>query len=277
MLRREDHAGGAEDRVDTRGEDADLHVRRTFQGEVHLGSFAAADPVLLHRQHAIGPLALEILDRVEQFLRVVGDPQEPLIHLTLLDRRLIVTPAAAVDHLLVGEHGLAFVAPVQQRGLAIGEAAFVHLQKEPLVPLVVLGFASGDFAVPVVAEVHPLVLTLHLADVVVRPLAGMALVVDGGVFGGQAEGVPTHRVQDVEAAHPLIARQRVADRVVAEVADVERAARIRKHFEDVILRFRRVLFRSVQFGILAPDRMPLGFDLLVIVRTFRHKRGELPI
>ena len=88
-------------------------------------------------------------------------------------------------------------------------------------------------------------LALHLADVVAGPLAGVTLVLDGGVFCGQTEGVPTHRVQDIEAAHPFIAGQRVADRVVAQVSDVERAAGVGKHLENVIFGLLGVLFGGV--------------------------------
>ena len=53
-------------------------------------------------------------------------------------------------------------------------------------------------AIPVVAEAEAPVGLLHGGDVLQGPLARMALVGDGGVFGGQAEGVPAHGVQHVE-------------------------------------------------------------------------------
>ncbi len=49
----------------------------------------------------------------------------------------------------------------------------------------------------------------------------MASALDGRVFRGQAEGVPTHGMKHVVALHPLVSRQGVADGVVADVADVE--------------------------------------------------------
>ncbi len=97
----------------------------------------------------------------------------------------------------------------------------------------------------------------------------MALVGDGGVFGGQAEGVPTHGVQHVEAAHPLVAGQGVADGVIADMADVQRAAGIGQHLQHVVFRARGILFGFVKGGVL-PAGVPFQLDLVVVVRLFGH-------
>ena len=73
--------------------------------EVDLGAGGPADPVALHGEHAIGPVAFELLHVVQQLVGVGGDAQEPLFQGALFDGRGFVTPAAAVDHLLVGQHG----------------------------------------------------------------------------------------------------------------------------------------------------------------------------
>ena len=87
----------------------------------------AADPVALHRQHALGPVD-QLVHVVEQPLGVVGDAQEPLRELAQL--HLGAAPlAAAVDDLLVGEHRLVLRAPVD-RGLApLGQAALEERRK----------------------------------------------------------------------------------------------------------------------------------------------------
>ena len=177
---------------------------------------------------------------VEKLVGVVGDAQEPLVERSLLDRGLLMTPAAAVDHLFIGEDGIAFGAPVELRFLAIGQAALVHLEEEPLVPVVVAGLTARDFSRPVVAETEALKLVFHRGAVLARPLAGVAIVLDRGVFGGQAEGVPAHGVQHAKAAHAFIAGQRVADGVVPHVPHVKRAAGVGQHFEHVVLRARLV-------------------------------------
>ena len=59
-------------------------------------------------------------------------------------------------------------------------------------------------------------LALHFLDVEAGPLAGIALVLDRRVFRRQAKRVPTHGVEYPEPPHPFVARQGVADRVVAD-------------------------------------------------------------
>jgi hypothetical protein len=71
-------------------------------------------------------------------------------------------------------------------------------------------------------------------------------------------------MEDVEPAHLEVARDDVADRVVAHVAHVDVAGWIREHLEDVLLRSRGVLARPVQAGFLPPG-LPALFYLLGLV------------
>ena len=57
-----------------------------------------------------------------------------------------------------------------------------------------------------------------------RRVAADAVVVLHAALGGQAVVVPAHRVEDLAAAHPLEARDRVGVGVGEDVADVQRAA-----------------------------------------------------
>ena len=76
---------------------------------------------------------------------------------------------------------------------------------------------------------------------------------DSVLLGGQAERIPAHRMQHVEAARAAVARQNVRGRVAFRMPDVQsRAARIRKHVEDVELR------RQLRCGHLAGDFVPLS-------------------
>ena len=140
VLGRQEHARGAENRVDPRREHFDrVRDGRRLLSRQHRKLDARAlrspDPVPLHRQHFFGPLA-QLLDALQQVVRVVRDLEKPLLEIARRDRRA-AAPAAAVDHLLVGEHGLILLAPVHRRAPAIREAALVHLDEQPLVPLVV--------------------------------------------------------------------------------------------------------------------------------------------
>ena len=159
MLGRQLQRRRAVDGVHARGEDRDLVARRTgnaVQFEVDHRAFAAANPVALHGANFFRP-ALQLVQVAQQFVGVVGDAQEPLLQLALLHDRVFVPPAASArQHLLVGQHGGALRAPVHLALLAIGQAALVELQEEPLVPAVVLRQAGGDFLRPVVGEAQAL-------------------------------------------------------------------------------------------------------------------------
>ncbi len=203
-----------------------------------------------------------------KFGSIGGGFEEPLLHGALFHRGGFMTPATAIHHLFVGEHGAALGAPVEQRFFAIGEAALIHLQKEPLVPAIVFGFAGGDFAAPIESETEARELHLHVGDVGKSPLARLAIVLDGGVFRGQTKGVPAHGMQHVVAAHPHVAGERVANGVVAHVSHVQLAAGIRQHFEHVILRpFRRVGY--VERRVLGPAFVPAWARFLWGRRLFR--------
>src|SRR5579884_2125961 len=106
MFGSEDESGGAVDGIDAGGEDADF-AARIFEREIDFRAFGAADPIALHGDDALGPAVFKIVQGIEQLAGVIGDLQEPLLHGALLDWSCVVAPAAAVDDLLIGEHGAA--------------------------------------------------------------------------------------------------------------------------------------------------------------------------
>ena len=122
MLGREHEERRAEQRVGPRREDGDV-LAELLDPEEDLAALGAADPVALHRQHALGP-RLEQRHLVEQPVGVVGDLEDPLLEVARLDLGAAAL-AVAVDHLLVREHGLVVRAPLDRRGLAVGEPGLV--------------------------------------------------------------------------------------------------------------------------------------------------------
>ena len=61
----------------------------------------------------------------------------------------------------------------------------------------------------------------------------------GVLLGGQAEGVPAHRMQHVQTLGAFVARENIRGGVTLRMADVQaRAGRIRKHVEDVKFRWQ---------------------------------------
>ena len=232
------------------------------QRELHARSFGPADPVPLHHQDLLGPVA-EPVRCFQQLVGVLRDAEEPLLQVARGHHRA-AAPAFAVDDLLVGEHGLAARTPVDVRALAIRQVALEHLQEQPLVPAVVLRLAGGQLALPGVADADALELAFHVGDVLERPGFGMRSALDGGVLRGHPERVPPERVQDVVAAHALHARDHVADHVVADVADVRVARRVREHLQTIELRPIGIL-RHLEGARLPPARLPFLLDCLGFV------------
>ena len=124
VLGREDHERGAEQRVRTGREHAQLLAARVVAGrcgaEDDLGALGAADPVGLHEPDRLGPVDAR---EVEQLVRVLRDAEEPLLEVALDDRRAAAPadPVGALD-LLARQHDLVLGAPVDRRHLAIGQA-----------------------------------------------------------------------------------------------------------------------------------------------------------
>src|SRR5207244_1648908 len=111
--------------------------------------------------------------------------EEPLLPHALLDHAS-ASLAAAVDDLLVRQHGLIGRAPVHRRLAAIGQHALVKPQEQPLVPAVVLRLARGELLRPVVEDSPAAELLLHARDVADGPFARMDPALDRRVLGGDA-------------------------------------------------------------------------------------------
>ena len=91
---------------------------------------------------------------------------------------------------------------------------------------------------------------------------------DGRVLSRQAERVPTHGMQHVEAAHLGVAGDDVADRVIAHMPHVDVARRVREHLEHVLLGLGMIFRDLVQVGIF-PSLLPTRFDLVRVVLFHR--------
>ena len=266
VLRREHEEGGSEERVGPGREDGQI-LARPLDGEDDARALGAADPVALHRQHPLRPL-LEQLHLVEQGVGVVGDLEEPLRQALRLDLRAAAL-AAAVDHLLIGEHRLVDRAPIDQRLLAVGETALVEAQEEPLRPAVVLRLVRRDLAIPVDRPAHAAHLVADRGDVPLGHLARVATLLDCGVLRVQAERVVAHRPHHHEAVAASEVRDDLAEHVVANVPHVELAGRVREHLQDIglarVLRRARLRVRHREGARVLPDPLPLCLDRLRVV------------
>ena len=270
VLRREHEERGAEERVRSGREDGDVDVQ-LLDAEDDLCAVGAPDPVALHRQHVLGP-RLEQAHLLEQLVRVGGDAEEPLLQVPPLDQGTAAL-AAAVDHLLVGEHGLVVRAPVDRGVLAVGQAPLEELEEEPLRPAVVGGLVRRDLAVPVDRPAHAVHLFADGGDVPLGDETRMLALADGRVLGREPESVIAHRAQDAKAHPAADVREDVAQRVVLDVPHMQLARRVREHFKDV-----RVLLvhlagaprvRDVERALALPRGLPLQLDRLRVVSLHR--------
>ena len=272
----------AHDGVGTCGEHVHLAVADQGARSVsdrHAGRQSArlrdlADPVFLHQAHLVGPavergLGVAQLHVLQQLLGIRRDVEVIARDLALLHRGA-GAPALAVDHLLVGQHGLVHRIPVHDLGLAVGDALFQHLQEQPLVPLVVAGIAGGDFAAPVDGQAHGLHLLLHVGDVLDRPLRGRHTVFQRRIFRRQAKRIPTHGHEHVVAVHAQVAREHVVDGVVAHMAHVQLAAGVRQHRAGVELLLALVFHHAVGVGGV-PVVVRGALDVLVGVSGLHEK------
>ena len=225
VLGSQDKEGDTEERVGSRGEDGDLTLVAldglailVAQGKVDLGALGTTDPVGLHLLDALGP-AGELLQVIEQLLRVLGNLEVPLLQVALLGLGA-AAPALALGDLLVSQNGLAGGAPVDRVLLAVNQALFPQLLKDPLTPTVIIGAAGLDHAIQIVGEAHALHRGERLVHVLIRPGGSLRVVLDGGVLGRQAKGIEADGVQHVIAAHAGLTGHGIADGIVARVAHV---------------------------------------------------------
>ena len=256
-------------------------VRRScrIECEAHQQALGAADPVLLHQPDFFRP-AVERVERVEQILGKRRDLEKPLRQLALLDQRA-GAPAAAVDHLLVGQHRLIDRIPVHLRLAPLDQAGAQEVEEHLLLVPVIGRIAGRDLAAPVERQPHRLQLRLHRRDVLVGPFLGMDLALDCRVLGRHAEGVPAHRMQHGKPHRPLHPRHHIAHGVIAHVAHMDAPRRIGEHLQHVVfwLVRRSALARSRigrgEDAALFPGFLPAGLGLGGVVAVGSHNELQL--
>ena len=261
MMGRDRHEGGAEQGVGTGREDLQRSVP-ALDAEVDPRPLRPSDPVPLHDPDPLGP-AVQAVQRVEQLVGIGRDAKEPLAELAPFDHGAR-PPAAAVDHLLVGQNRMVHRIPVDPGFPAIDQAGIEQVEEQRLLVRVIALVAGGDLARPVDRQAHLLELGAHGRDVGIGPFGRVDLALHGRVLRRQAEGVPAHGMEHVVAARPLVTRDHVADRVVADVAHVDTARWIGEHLEHVVFRARRILGHGEASG-LVPGLLPLGLGFLDVV------------
>ena len=242
---------------------------RPSTGEVELGPLGPPDPVALHRLGPLGPL--EVVEGLQELVGVLGDAEEPLLEVALLDEVAGAVAGAVGQHLLVGQHGLAAGAPVDRGQGPVGQAGLPEAQEDELVPLDVGRVVAVDLAAPVVDGAEPAQRRRQLGDPGVGEDPRMGPGLDGGVLGGQAEGVEPDRAEDALALHGLVADGQVAEGVVADVALVRRPRGVRVHAQRVEL-LPGIVVVDLVGALVIPVALPLALHRSDVVRACHATR-----
>ncbi len=185
-----------------------------------------------------------------------------------------------VDDFQVGDRGLQHRVPVDQALATVDQAVFVQAH-ERLDHRVGGHRVHGEHAARPVArradaahlaldDVAGLLLPLpHLGDetLAAERVARLALAFGGEVarddhFRGDARVVGAHLPQRVEAAHAVVAHQRVHQRVLERMAHVQRAGDVRRRQQD---RVRLALAAGLEHAAALPLFVQAGFELLGVV------------
>ena len=172
------------------------------------------NPTTLHRGNVRRPVYVV---QTGSELIPIGSRPEPPLRQAAFDHRTATAPAHTVLDLLMGQHRLTAGTPVDRRRRAIGQAAAVQQQKEPLSPAIVGRIAGVDLPVPVVGTADQLHLPLVVSSIAGRAVGRMHAVANRLVLGGQSERVPAHGMQHIVAAHSVIAADDIGRHIVAAV------------------------------------------------------------
>jgi hypothetical protein len=133
-------------------------------------------------------------------------------------------------------------------------------------PSEIVRVGGGDFARPIVAETEGTNLPGEVRDV---GLGGFARVLAGPhrvLLGGQTEGIPTHRMKDIESKRAAISGQDVRGGVALGMADVQAGARrVGKHVENVELARQRTGVRRAPAEAVTDAKWMRDRDCLVRV------------
>ena len=108
-------------------------------------------------------------------------------------------------------------------------------------------------------------LCLEVRHVLCRDDLRVDVVLDGEVFGGQAEGIPAHGVQDVIALHPALSCYDIQSGIGTGVPHVQPLpGGIGELHQRIVFGLGVVIFGVERTGLL-PFFLPFRFDFLKFV------------
>jgi hypothetical protein len=95
----------------------------------------------------------------------------------------------------------------------------------------------------------------------------MDAFLNGSIFCGHTEGIPSDGMDDIQSFHEFMTGNHIHDGKIPNMSHVNAARGIRIHFQAIAFRSLRIVvgFKDVFF---LPDLLPLPFDPVEIVGVF---------
>ena len=170
----------------------------------------------LHGLDALGPL--QAVQAVQELVGIRRDAEEPLLEVARGHEIPGAVAGAVGKDLLVGQHGLASGAPVDEGGRPVGQPGLPQLEEDQLGPVHVGAIVAPHLTPPVVDRAQADQGGLELKDPGFGEHTGMGPRLDGGVLRRQAERVEPKRGEHALTEHRLIANGQVTEGVVPHVS-----------------------------------------------------------
>ena len=147
---------------------------------------------------------------------------------------------------------------------------FEQLQEDPLGPLVIIGIGGIHFAAVIEGEAQLLQLHAEMIHILLGNDCGMDVILDGEVFGGQAEGVPADGEEHVVAFHAALAGDDVHGRVGAGMAHVQAVSAGVGELDQAVELGLGVVIGGGEGLVVIPVLLPFRLDLCRIVGLEFH-------
>ena len=265
MLRGKNHICHAVERIGAGCENGEFVARGG--SKINFRAGGTADPVFLLCLHALG--IIHEIEIVDEAIRIRGDFKHPL-RLDFMHHRAAAAFTHAFHDFLIGKNTFAGGAPVDGHLFFIGETVLEELQENPLRPFVIIRVCGVDFTGPIKRNTQRADLLLKACNVLLRYLGRMHMVFDGIIFSGQAESVPTDRVEDIISLHSALSCDNIESRVRAWMAHVQSlTGGIRKFHQRVVLRLCEIVGGVIDAGFF-PAVLPFLFNVFVVVLFTLH-------
>mmetsp|Transcript_17253 Transcript_17253/g.36398 ORF Transcript_17253/g.36398 Transcript_17253/m.36398 type:complete len:313 (-) Transcript_17253:433-1371(-) len=223
----------SENGVGTCGEDCNFLILQSIHGKLNLRPGALSNPLFLRSHRPTRPI--QSVQSGLQSIGIFGNLKHPLSQRQTL-HGMISTFAKAIDHLLVREHGSECRTPIHRYRTLLCQSPLIKLEENPLRPLDILDVSGGHLLLPIVGKSEHLQLAFEVGNVLSRRDLGTRSGVNGELFGGQTERVPSNGMKDVVGGHAPVTGHDVGGGVSLGMSHVQTRARgVGEHIENVLL------------------------------------------